>query len=248
VALAALGVLVLAIGVSLGLSGIGGFLIPPLLVALAGFETRAAVADALISFVPSGVLGAMLSWRSQPFSRSLTVALCVGTVPGVVAGRELSLALSQGTLQDLLAGAVVVAAIFLLLVRPHRPGRKRRIDGRFGLWLVAATGFVGGALTVLAGVGGPLVAVPALVLLGVATAAAVAAALVASVVGSALGAIALAPSIDNFHWPVLALVIAAQLAGVATGVWLRSRVPARRLPQLVAVVALVAAAWLLWSD
>ena len=247
-ALAALGVLVFAIGVSLGLSGIGGFLIPPLLVALAGLETRVAVADALISFVPSGLLGAVLSRRSQPFSRSLTIALCLGTVPGVLAGRELSLALSQGALQDILAVAVILAALLLLFVRPHEPGRRRRIDGRLGLWAVAAIGFVGGALTVLAGVGGPLVAVPALVLLGVAAATAVAAALVASVVGSALGALALAPSIDNFHWPVLSLVIAAQLAGVAAGVWLRARVPAQRLPQLVAAVALVAAAWLLWSE
>jgi hypothetical protein len=45
---------------------------------------------------------------------------------------------------------------------------------------------------------------------------------------------------------VLAAVIGFQLAGVAAGVALRSRIPTARLPQLIAGTAAASSAWLFW--
>lgn len=240
-ALALVSALVLLIGVSLGLSGIGGFLIPPLLVAALGVPPRAAVAAALISFVPSGLLGAWLYRRQRSFDLRLALALGLGTLPGVAIGREISLSLSEATLQRVLAVAVLAAAAALVLVHPGRHARSRRTFGP-----AVAIGCVAGVLTVLAGVGGPLVAVPALLLLGIDSAAAVGAALLASVVGSGLGAVALLPEASGLTAGTLAAVIGFQLAGVTAGVTLRTRIPTARLPQLIAGTAAVSSAWLFW--
>jgi uncharacterized membrane protein YfcA len=149
---------------------------------------------------------------------------------------------------------VLGAAALLVTRRPvpidaDRGGRVRRLTPTGSrLVPVAAIGCAAGILTVLAGVGGPLVAVPALVLLGVDTAAAVGAALLGSVVGSGLGALALLPAAGDLMWPVLVTISCVQLAGVTAGVLLRSRIPTARLPQLIAVTAVAAAAWLFWQS
>jgi uncharacterized membrane protein YfcA len=248
VALALLALLVLAIGVSLGLSGVGGFLVAPLLVALAGVQPRDAVTGALITFVPAGLLGAVLSRRLPVAGSGVAAALCLGTAAGVAIGREISLSLGERTLQRLLAAAVAAGGLALLAAAP-RVGAEAAAGGArprpLRVPLVAAVGCPAGVLTVLAGVGGPLVTVPALVVLGVETQAAVGIALLASVVGAALGALALAPTAGDLDWPVLVFVLAAQLAGIAAGARLRATVPAARLTRLVAVTALVAAGWLL---
>jgi len=236
--------LVLAVGISLGLSGIGGFLIPPLLVAFTTLRPRDAVAAALVAFVPAGVLGTYLYGRRHPLPPRLTIALCAGTFPGIVAGRELSLSLAQRDLQRILAGVVAVAAVALLGFRAPATARPRRSPAPA---LVAAVGCVAAVLTVLVGVGGPLLVVPALVLLGVETSPAVAAALAASTLSAALAAAALLPDAGNMHWPVVVAIACLLLGGIALGVPLRSRIPAVRLPQVVGLSAAAAAVWLFVS-
>ncbi len=252
--LVVLSVLVLGIGVSLGLSGIGGFLIPPLLVTMVGLGPRAAVTDALISFIPSGLVGAALYRRRFSFSWSLSAALCLGVVPGIVIGREVSLSVSQQSLQRILACVVLLAAAVLLGTRPldraasERRTGTRRVGSTVRLALVATVGCASGVLTVLAGIGGPLVAVPALVLLGVEAATAVGAALLSSVVGSGLGALALLHAAGDLKGSVLAVVIGVQLLGVTVAVLLRPRIPTASVPQLIGVTAAAAAGWLLWRS
>jgi uncharacterized membrane protein YfcA len=243
--------LVLLIGVSLGLSGIGGFLIAPLLVALAGLGPREAVVDALISFVPSGLLGAVLYSRRHSFSWSLATALSIGTVPGVIVGREISLSLDQRLLQRALAFSVMLAAGLLLVARPRGVAVARREpDSRHArsarLLLVTTIGSIGGVLTVLAGVGGPLVSVPALLLLRIDPGEAIGASLLSSVVGSGLGAFALLPAVGSPSVGILAAIIGSQVVGVTAGVLLRPRIPSARFPEFVALTGAVAAAWILW--
>jgi hypothetical protein len=237
-------ILVLAVGISLGLSGIGGFLVPPLLVAFTTMRPRDAVAAALIAFVPSGLLGAYLYSRRHTISPRLTIALCAGSLPGIAAGREISLSLAQSDLQRILAGVVAVAAIALLCFRT--PSSEQAGRGP-ALPLVAAVGCAAAVLTVLVGVGGPLLVVPALVLLGVDASPAVGAALAAATVSSALAVAALLPDAGNLHWRVVVAVACLQLGGIVLGVLLRSRIPAARLPQVVGLSAAAAAVWLFLS-
>ena len=242
--IAVMALLVLLIGVSLGVSGIGGFLIPPLLVVTLGLGPRDAVATALISFIPSGLIGTFLYQRRDLFSGRLALALSSGTLPGVLIGRQISLSTGEVTLERTLAAALMIAAALLVRkprLRPPSAQRSATADPRF--LVVALIGCGAGVLTVLAGVGGPLIAVPALVLLGVDVAAAVGAALLSSVVGSSFGALVLLPVVQ-VDPGVLTLTSVPQVVGVVAGVMLRSRIPSNRLPLLIAAAAVVTAVWI----
>ena len=242
--IAVVAILVLLIGVSLGVSGIGGFLIPPLLVVTLGLGSRDAVATALISFIPSGLIGTFLYQRRDRFSGRLALALSSGTLPGVLVGRQISLSTGEVTLERTLAAALMIGAAFLVRkprLRPPSAQRSATTAPRF--LVVALIGCGAGVLTVLAGVGGPLIAVPALILLGVDVAAAVGAALLSSVVGSSFGALALLPVVQ-VDPGVLALTSVPQVVGVVAGVMLRSRIPSSRLPLLIAAAAVVTAVWI----
>lgn len=242
--IAVLAILVLLIGVSLGVSGIGGFLIPPLLVVTLGLGSRDAVATALISFIPSGLIGAFLYRRRNQFNSRLALALSFGTIPGVLIGRQISLSTGEVTLERILAATLVIAAVLLVRKPRLRPPSAQRTSTTVELFLVTAlVGCGSGILTVLVGVGGPLIAVPALLLLEVDVAAAVGAALLSSVVGSSLGALVLLPVV-HVDPGVLSLISVAQVIGVVAGVMLRSRIPSNWLPLLIAAAALVAAGWM----
>src|SRR3990170_4539140 len=73
--LAVLAAATLALGVCLGVSGYGGFLVPPLLVWLAGFDDPSrAVAHALIAAAAPSLLGAALYRRHHRTPRLLPTA------------------------------------------------------------------------------------------------------------------------------------------------------------------------------
>jgi uncharacterized protein len=257
VSLILVAVLVLAIGVSLGLSGYGGFLIPALLVAVLHMGTRDAVAHGLLSFVCPGIVGAWLYWRQENRpSWYLTLLLCAGTVPGVLIGRQVSVSVANVTLQLVLGVVVLVSGLTLFLRR--RPGAgpaasgavgrtagRRELPGRLAI-VVAVAGFLGGLAAVVAGVGGPLITVPILISFGLELAPLVGAALLNSVVVSLLGAASLigAVSIDPL---ALAVVTVAQLSGVPVGVWLQRRVKAARLLPIIAAASAIAGVGLVYS-
>lgn len=243
--IALVGALVLLIGVSVGVSGYGGFLVPILLVVALGMDPRSAVAHGLLSFILPGLVGAWLYWRKQQRpSLRIVLALCAGTVPGVLAGRLISAALSDLVLQVLVALLVAAAGLSMFLRRrratrePAVAVRPRRLAGA-----AAGAGFLAGIASVLAGVGGPLVTVPVLVAMGAELAPAVGASLLASVVNVALGAGALS-GLVQVDWPVLIVITVTQLAGMPIGAWLHDRI-GRRLVPVITVMALAASAWLL---
>jgi len=238
----------LALGVSLGLSGYGGFLVPPLLVWLCGFDDpRRAVAHALVAALVPALLGAHLYHRRHPTSLLLVGVLCAGTVPGVLAGRWLTGALPATWLHVLIGLAVLAAGLAILAPLPHRAGtdplRGADAHGRLRQpWLVAVgltAGILSGVAGVVVGVGGPLVTTPVLMACGVALAPAVGAGLTNSVVVSLLGAGSLLDQVTLD--PVVVLVTAVpQLVGVVIGIRLQPRVDVTLLTRVVSGLAVVA--------
>lgn len=233
-----LGVACLAIGVALGLSGYGGFLVPPALVWLLGLDPRAAVAHALLASLLPALLGAVLYRREHGVSGRLVLLLCLGTVPGVVLGEVVSRALPPWLLQVLI-GLAVLAAGLVLLRRVRRPVADVA-DGagpaRAPAPTTLAAGGLSGAAGVVVGVGGPLVTTPLLVASGVALAPAVGAGLANNVVVAAAGSTTLLTRVD-LDLAVLAVATVPQLLGVVAGVRWRSRVPTALLALVVALVA-----------
>ncbi|GAB4066151.1 hypothetical protein GCM10028777_17890 [Angustibacter speluncae] len=234
------GVACLVIGVALGLSGYGGFLVPPVLVGLLGLDPRAAVAHALLASLLPALLGAVLYRREHGVSARLVLLLCLGTLPGVLLGEVVSRALPTWVLQVLIGLAVLVAGLVLLrrarrpvpAVDEHDDPARAQVPPARTL----AAGGLSGVAGVVVGVGGPLVTTPLLVASGVALGPAVGAGLANNVVVAAAGSATLLARVD-LDAAVLAVATVPQLLGVVAGVRWRSRVPAGLLALGVALVA-----------
>lgn len=239
-------ILVLIIGVSLGATGYGGFIVPMLLVVLLEMDARTAVAHGLASFVLPGLLGAWLYWRrrNRP-SWKLIGLLCLGTAPGVGLGRAASLALDDRLLTVLVALVVAAAGAWLLIRRrsPAPAYGKPRAQRPLVTGLVLAAGVTAGMISVVAGVGGPLVTVPVLLALGLELGAVVGAALASSVFNVVLAAGALT-DVVQFDWRILVVITAAQLIGIPVGAWVHGKI-GNRLEPVIAVVAVGSGCWLM---
>lgn len=243
-ALALIGAAVLVIGFSLGVSGLGGFLVPALLVAILGMEPTTAVFHGLVSFLIPGVIGAWMYWRKdQRPSWRIAILLCVGTLPGLIVGRQISLAASPTVLQLILAAIVVGSAVLLLAQGRRRDRESVQPPARVAVPAAGSAGFLGGISTVLAGVGGPLVTVPVLAACGMALTPVIGAALLNSVFGVAMGVVLLAGTVQ-LQPTVLVVITAAQLIGVPIGARWQDRLDNRKLAIGIAVAAILTAGWL----
>ena len=234
-------VAMLAIGLCLGLSGYGGFLVPPLLVWLCEFDDpRRAVAHALLAATIPSLIGAYLYRRAHAAPALLTAVLCLGTVPGIVAGRLLSTAVPDAVLHVLIGTAVLAAGVALVARRPRPVATDRAVTrpARHGRLLPAAllAGVLSGVAGVVVGVGGPLVTTPVLMSSGVALAPAVGAGLANSVVVSLLGTASLLDDVSLDPVVLLATGV-PQLVGVVVGVRLAPRVHGTVLTRVVSAVA-----------
>lgn len=241
-----------AIGMSLGVTGIGGFLIPPVLISALGIAPRDAVAYALLSFIPTGSVGAWLYSRQERLDRVLAVVLSIGTVPGIAIGRAMTLSLSDVVLQRVLAIALLVIALLLVtrgaqLVSPKAPVRHALspVARVMQVVVMLLAGCLGGIAGVIAGVGGPLIVVPLLAMMGFELSRVVGAALLNSVVVALLGAATLVP-VTTIDWVTLAVVAIPQFAGLIVGVRARRFVNSERLSYVIAAFTLLGGLYVLF--
>ncbi|MDP2728453.1 MAG: sulfite exporter TauE/SafE family protein, partial [Dehalococcoidia bacterium] len=136
----------------------------------------------------------------------------------------------------LLLGA---GAYVLLQPRAQRP--RSRPFGRSALGIGGfAMGFVSG----LTGVGGPLIVVPALILLGTPILLAVGVSQVFSLLSSLGGSFGYLLS-GTIDYKVMGLILLGELPGVYLGCSMARRTDGRRLRRLLGLLCLVAGAWML---
>jgi uncharacterized protein len=239
----------LLLGVSLGATGVGGFLIPPLLIATLGLPAPAAVTHALLSFIASGALGTYLYHRRSGIAWTWAAALSLGCLPGAWVGYQIAIAVSNVALQQLLAVGLALVALLLLLSGSPIPSpvtvRYRRLS-QGPLWwaILGILGLCSGITGVVAGVGGPLIIVPALSLLGADARKSVGAALLTSIVVSLAGASLLLPTVEISLVLVLLLIV-SQIAGMLVGVRVAVTVAPDVYRRGIGIVTLVSATWIL---
>ena len=160
----ALLLLALPIGVLIGLMGVGGILLVPLLASLGGCSEHQAVALSLASFIGLGILSAIMRVRGgAPPSRG-ELLLYALMIPGAVLGAILGGYLSDAALLVTVALAVAFTGVWTLMPRP-RVEPRAALPGSAAL---AAVGIGSGALCALTGAGGPVVVMPLLLVQGVA--------------------------------------------------------------------------------
>jgi uncharacterized membrane protein YfcA len=154
----------LAGGVLSGLLGVGGgILMVPLLVGLAGMDQRRASATSLAAIVPTAIVGSANYFLSGQIDLVVGAIVAVGAVIGAMLGSALLARLSLVWLRWMFIGLIVIVAIRMLLVTPVRG---ESVELSIGVVLsMLAVGLVMGIASGLFGIGGGLIAVPALIIL-----------------------------------------------------------------------------------
>lgn len=149
-------------GVLSGAFGVGGgILIVPLLVTLAGMDQRRASATSLAAIVPTAIVGSITYLAAGRIDYVAAILLAVGGVAGSWAGTRLLKKLPLGWLRWLFIGFVLLIAVRMLILLPPRAEGSLDYSVWAGVGLVLL-GLLIGFASGLFGIGGGVIAVPAL--------------------------------------------------------------------------------------
>jgi len=184
----------LLVGVLSGMFGVGGgFLTTPLLI-FYGIPPTVAVASAATQITGASVSGAMVHWRRGGVDFKMSLVMIVGGLFGSLAGAGLFRMLQASGQIDLVIGSLYVlllggiGALMLkdaLIALGYVPAPKIDDRPRHNRWVASlplrwrfytsglyvsplaplALGFVAGVLTILLGIGGGFILVPAMIYL-----------------------------------------------------------------------------------
>ncbi len=150
-------------GMLIGAVGIGGVILVPLLIYLAGGDVHQSVAAAIFSFLVSGIVGTLIYTRRGVIEWPLVKNLTIGAIPGTLAGTFLLFYIDAFFLKIFIALITIASASRELLVL-KRPLKKESAFCVSNKQFVLV-GFITGALSALSGTGGPLILIPILLLL-----------------------------------------------------------------------------------
>lgn len=151
----------LVVGVLIGCVGIGGVLLPPVLIYAGGLDPHLAAATSMWAFLFTGAAGTLSYARRRSVDWRMASWLGAGVVPSAVLGARANAALPDEALLVLLAALTVVAGADALL----RPA-SMDLAQSFGATALVAIGAVVGFGSALTGTGGPVLLVPILLFLG----------------------------------------------------------------------------------
>lgn len=146
-----------------GLAGVGGILVPPVLILMSGLEPHTAMGTALASFIGTGFVGTWLYHKNGHYRFMEAVPFALGSFVCVAPGALVNARIDAGPLVMILAGIIVFAGACTL--RPPKPGRKGSpfwLGWKGRAVIGGATGFMAG----LTGAGGPVASIPWMVLVG----------------------------------------------------------------------------------
>ncbi len=230
--LAGLAILGLVAGVGITAIGPGGVLATIGLFALTSLSPAQVAGTAIVTHVATGALATAAYTRSGhlrvPHTRRTALTLAAVAVIGTPLGVVINGTVSSRAFGILLGGFVAGVAA-LVLYRDHHSGTPHHQPRTAA---IAAVGFCVATASGLVGVGGPLLAVPLLVALGLPVLSALAAAQAQSVVIASVGTLGYlaAGAID---WPLAAVVGIPELAGVLVGWKIARALPTRTLTYLL---------------
>jgi uncharacterized protein len=208
-------------GIGITTIGPGGIFVTIALYSLTSLSSGEVAGTAHAMFIATGVVGSVAYLYSGEMrtgeGRALAIVLSVSSVLGALAGASVNAYVSRGVFGALLGG--VAMAVGAIILYRERRGFAPLVDldplERSGQFALGGLGFVLGVASGLLGIGGPVLAVPALVLAGVPMLLAVAVAQVQSIfiatfatVGYALQETVIVPLVIALGIPLLAGVVA----------------------------------------
>lgn len=233
-------VLAVFVGVTLGLLGGGGSILTvPLLVYVAGMETKEAIATSLLVVGVTSAVGAISHARAGRVQWRTGLTFGVAGMTGAYAGGRVAEFIPGQWL--LIAFALMMMATALAMLRPQREIDPDRAPDHLPTARVLFDGLVVGLVTGLVGAGGGFLVVPALALLGgLPMPVAIGTSLVVIAMKSMAGLGGYLASV-TIDWSVAAMVTTAAVLGALIGGRIVDRVPAQTLRGLFGWFVLVMA-------
>jgi len=238
------------VGVLLGISSIGGFLLPLIFVGFLEFPLRDSLALSFLSFAVAGLIGAYYYWKSGNMDVKLATFLSIGSIPGALIGVKLNVLIPDDTAKLLLYLFVLVSGVSLLLKSkkskrnvPAEANKSKLLDSKASILLI---GLISAAICSLTGAGGPILLVPLLSNLGISIRVAVGVCLLNSVViaiPSVFGYFQFA-NMENLPLLLVASVV-GQIIGTLTGSFFSNKVKLNHLSISIASLTVVSSTYMI---
>lgn len=228
---------VFVMGALIGSVGVGGLLLAPWLVRVAGFGVREAIAVSMAAFIATGLVAVWPFWRGEA-GISARWRVIAATVPGALIGAYALWAIPAGLAAALLAIFLVATGVRMLA---GGSGQATAQDARGGA-ADGLTGLLTGFFSALTGTGGPMVMVPLLVWRGTPLLAAIALGQVVQL------PVSLVATLTNYGAGNVDLALASAIAvplvpGVLAGRRMAQVLPLAALARLVALLLIGAGIW-----
>ncbi|TDE22722.1 sulfite exporter TauE/SafE family protein [Actinomadura sp. 6K520] len=235
----------LAVGVSLGLLGGGGSILTvPILVYVAGVETKQAIAMSLFVVGATSLAGVVPHARAKRVRWRTGLLFGGAGMAGAYAGGRLAAYIPAGVLLAAFAVMMAVTAVAMLRGR-HAPTGEHTERPVFR---ILAEGVTVGLVTGLVGAGGGFLVVPALVLLGgLSMPAAVGTSLLVIAMKSFAGLAGYLSAVQ-IDWPLTLAVTGAAVLGGVAGSRLAGRVEPERLRRAFGWFVLVMAGFVVTQE
>ena len=244
------------VGLLIGSVGVGGILLVPALIYLAGIDIHIAIASCLFSYAFSGLIGAWLYARQGSIRWLSGFWLCAGAMPGAWLGATLVNQLPSDWVILIIASCIIFAAYNSIRAERSKTnksvvnksaGDKESSMGFDSPIPLLAIGLATGTGSALSGSGGPLILVPVLVWLNWPVLTAVGLGQLIQLPVSLLADVAnvRAGTIDI---PLGLCIAATVTAGVAIGARIAHRQPAALLRKVVIAALLFAASWMIFHS
>ncbi|MEQ1517895.1 MAG: sulfite exporter TauE/SafE family protein [Usitatibacteraceae bacterium] len=229
------------VGFLIGAVGVGGILLIPSLVALAGLSPHQASATALFTFLFTGILGTLLFQRNGSIDWRQSGAVCAGALVFSYAGVLASTAIDDKTLMRIIAMLIIFAGAYVFI-----PGQNTEAGGKPKprYLLLLGIGAISGFGSGFSGAGGPLFSVPLMLVSGFPALLAVGTSQVLQIISAASGTFANL-RYGDIQWQLVLTITLAELCGVLAGVKLAHSVGQHMLKKGAGAICLLVGIWLL---
>ena len=238
------GLLLLAsgfVGFLIGAVGVGGILLIPALVALAGLTPHQASATALFTFLFTGLLGTVLFQRRGSIDWRQAATVCAGAMIFSYLGAMASSVVEDTSLMRVIAALIIFAGAYVFM-----PAKKELLVAknatRFPLLIAigATAGFGAG----FSGAGGPLFSVPLMMVSGFSPLLTIGTSQVLQIVSAMSGSIANL-RYGDIQWSLVTWITIGELVGVVVGARLAHAMDSRTLKRGAGLICLTVGSWLL---
>jgi uncharacterized membrane protein YfcA len=194
-------------GLMIGCIGIGGVILVPALVFVAGIAIQIAIPAAMFAYILSGLVATYVFARNRSIDWRMASSLCIAGTPAAFAGAWAVSMIDGRFLTGCLGLLTLLSGLNSLRPQIHAESDHAKLSPP----LLVAVGTVAGFLSSLTGTGGPLVLVPVLLSMRLGALASVGLSQIFQL------PVAIAATVGNLVYGILDLTLGAILAVTLSG-------------------------------